>query len=253
VSSSKLNELPNGPPKQLPKQPPPSEPAGGSRLAVVTGTSSGIGAAITARLLAAGWRVVGLDAVAATCRHAHFAGRLVDLTDPQARQAAVQDLTTVDAFIHAAGIMRGGRLGALDHVAGDALWRIHVDAAIGLADGLMAKLQPRARIVLIGSRAARGVAGKSQYGAAKAALTALARSWAKELIGQGITVNVVAPAATETAMLTDDARRAIPPEVPPLGRLIKPDEIASLVLFLLSDDAAAITGQEIAICGGASL
>jgi 3-oxoacyl-[acyl-carrier protein] reductase len=225
-----------------------------NKLAVITGTSSGIGAAIAGRLLWTGWRVVGLDAAPATIQHGQFDGQTVDLTDRAARQIAIKGLKTVDAFIHAAGIMRGGRLGALDHTAGDALWRIHVDAAIGLADGLMARLQPGGRIVLIGSRAAvRGVPGKSQYGAAKAALTSLAQSWAKELIERGITVNVVAPAATETAMLTDAGRSAIPPEVPPLGRLIKPDEIASLVAFLLSDDAAAITGQEISICGGASL
>ena len=109
------------------------------------------------------------------------------------------------------------------------------------------------RIVLIGSRAARGVAAISQYGAAKAALVALAKSWAKEQVTRGITVNVVAPAATETAMLTDPARVIVPPETPPAGRRIRPDEIAALVAFLLSDDAAMITGQEISICGGASL
>ena len=107
--------------------------------------------------------------------------------------------------------------------------------------------------MLIGSRAAKGVVAKSQYGAAKAALTALARAWAKELIGRGITVNVVAPAATETAMMTDPERTIVPPETPPIGRRIRPEEVAALVQFLLSDDAAAITGQEISICGGASL
>ena len=102
--------------------------------------------------------------------------------------------------------MRGAQLGALDHDAGDLLWRIHVDAAIALADHLAPRMTSGGRIVLIGSRAAKGVVGKSQYGAAKAALVGLARSWAKEVVARGITVNVVAPAATETAMLTDPAR-----------------------------------------------
>jgi NAD(P)-dependent dehydrogenase (short-subunit alcohol dehydrogenase family) len=165
----------------------------------------------------------------------------------------VAKIDAADALVHAAGIMRGGRLGELDHAAGDLLWRIHVDAAIGLADHLAPRLSDGGRIVLIGSRAARGVVAKSQYGAAKAAMIALARAWAKELVGRGITVNVVAPAATETAMMSDPARAIVAPETPPIGRRIKPEEVAALVHFLLSEDAAAITGQEISICGGASL
>ena len=84
-------------------------------------------------------------------------------------------------------------------------------------------------------------------------LIALARSWAGELIEGGVTVNVVSPAATETAMLQDPARSGSAPRLPPLGRLIRPDEIASLVAYLLSPAADAITGQDIQICGGASL
>jgi len=97
------------------------------------------------------------------------------------------------------------------------------------------------------------MAGRSQYAATKAALVALARSWAAETAAAGVTVNVVSPAATETAMLADPARATVPPKLPPLGRLIQPGEIAALVAFLLSPDAAAITGQDIQICGGASL
>ena len=222
--------------------------------AVVTGTSSGIGQAIARRLLHGGWQVTGFDLAKPTLDDAAFRAVTLDITDATARIAALDAADGVTALVHAAGIMRGGTLGSLDLAAGETLWRLHVDAAVALADRLAPRLSAGGRIVLIGSRAARGVIAKSQYGAAKAALAGLARAWAKELAPLGITVNVVAPAATETAMLTDPARATVPPaEVPPIGRRITPEEVAALVAFLLSEDAAAITGQEIAICGGASL
>ena len=222
--------------------------------AVVTGTSSGIGQAIARRLLDGGWHVTGFDRAKPTLDHAAFDAVTLDIADAKARADALDAAHGVTALVHAAGIMRGGKLGELDLAAGETLWRLHVDAAVALADRLAPRLAAGGRIVLIGSRAARGVIAKSQYGAAKAALVGLARAWAKELAPRGITVNVVAPAATETAMLIDPARAAIPPaEVPPIGRRIYPEEVAALVAFLLSEEAAAITGQEIAICGGASL
>ena len=95
--------------------------------------------------------------------------------------------------------------------------------------------------------------GRSQYAATKAALVAMALSWAIELAPRGVTANVVAPAATQTAMLSDPQRQSVAPRVPPIGRYIQPKEVAGAVAFLLSAEADAITGKVLTICGGSSL
>ncbi len=224
------------------------------RIAVVTGTSSGIGLAIARQLLANGWMVRGLDRAPATLEAENFAGQTVDLTDGVALEAAL-DGVVPDALVHAAGVLRVGSLGALDPMDGEAMWRLHVDAATRLANRLLPAMQAqgRGRMVMVGSRVSSGIAGRSQYAASKAALVSLARSWAAESISKGVTVNVVSPAATDTPMLVDPARVGTAPRLPPIGRLIKPEEVAALVVFLLSSDAAAITGQDIAVCGGSSV
>jgi NAD(P)-dependent dehydrogenase (short-subunit alcohol dehydrogenase family) len=86
-----------------------------------------------------------------------------------------------------------------------------------------------------------------------AALDGLSRSWAIELAPRQITGNVVAPGPTETAMLADPARRASPPQLPRLGRLIQPSEIANLVGFLLGPTGRSITEQRLVVCAGALL
>jgi NAD(P)-dependent dehydrogenase (short-subunit alcohol dehydrogenase family) len=228
------------------------------RRAVVTGSSSGIGFAIAQRLLSDGWQVIGFDLAPATIEHPAFVAVVVDLRDGTATERAslaALDGGTIDALVHAAGVLRVGALGALDADAGLLMWQLHVDALTRIADVLVPRMETAGsgRVVMVGSRVARGMAGRSQYAATKAALVALARSWAAEVVASGVTVNVVSPAATATAMLDDPARQAAAPQVPPLGRLIQPREIAALVAYLLSPDAAAITGQDIQICGGASL
>ena len=111
----------------------------------------------------------------------------------------------------------------------------------------------KGRIVLVGSRTATGVAHKSQYSATKAALEAMARSWAAELAPRRVTVNVVAPGPTRTAMAEDPRRAAVPMAMPPLGRLVEPSEVAVLVGFLVAPTGAMVTGQVITMCGGQSL
>ncbi|MDH2352323.1 SDR family NAD(P)-dependent oxidoreductase [Bradyrhizobium sp. SSUT112] len=220
--------------------------------ALVTGASSGIGAAIVERLLRDGWRVTGISRRPAPFDHPAFDHLSLDLADIEAIAAAVADIVPT-ALVHAAGMLKVGQLGSLDHDAGAAMWRLHVDVAERLANALAPRLKQGGRIVFIGSRTASGASGRGQYAATKAALVALARSWAIELAPRGVTVNVVAPAATETPMLKDPSRTDVAPKLPPIGRYIRSDEVAHAVAFLLSADAAAITGQQLVICGGSSL
>lgn len=235
--------------------------------AVVTGASSGIGEAIARRLLRDGWHVTGLSRRAPAIDAPGFAHRAVDLASEDSIRTAAEGLRA-DAFVHAAGLMSTRPLGELDAAAGAAMWQIHVHAPTILADRLLAGMahgnsgegNPSAgstrrdgRIVIVGSRTAAGAPGRSQYAATKSALSGLTRSWAAELAPRGITVNLVSPAATDTPMLQDPARASVAPKLPPIGRLIRPEEVASTVAFLLSPEAAAITGQNIVICGGSSL
>ncbi|TKK17855.1 oxidoreductase [Enterobacter cancerogenus] len=223
------------------------------RLALVTGVSSGIGAAIADDLLARGWRVTGLSRTAVCKGSPDFTPVSVDLLDAGAVQLAVDALPQVDAIIHAAGVMGVATLGELDPMLSERMWRLHIHAAEIIVNALAPRLPQYGRIVLIGSRTANGAAGRSQYVATKSAMYGMVRSWAAELIGRGITANIVAPGATDTPMLKIPGREISPPKLPPMGRFIQPGEVAATINFLLSAEASAITGQELVICGGSSL
>ncbi len=235
-----------------------STPAAARSRALVTGSSSGIGAAVAQRLLDDGWQVHGVDLAPATITHPSFDAHQVDLRDVARTAELLTALLAggpVQALVHAAGVLRSAPLGRLQADDGAAMWQLHVDAGTRIANTVLPAMcsAGHGRVVLIGSRVWRGLAGRSQYAATKAALVSLARSWAAEVVTHGVTVNVVSPAATDTPMLADPARADSAPRLPPIGRLIRPTEVAALVAYLLSADAAALTGQDIALCGGASL
>lgn len=225
--------------------------------AVVTGASSGIGRAITLRLLAEGWRVTGLCRSQPCDAHEHLRIVRANVADiehlPQVCSQITEGGSPVHAFIHAAGFMRTAYLGELDHENGLAMWRLHVQAAEVMMNTLLPSMPDGARIVLIGSRTANGSPTRSQYAATKAALIGMARSWAIELGPRGITVNVLAPGATDTPFLRDPARANTQPKMPLIGRLVRPEEVAELAAFLVGPYGGAMTGQNLVMCGGASL
>lgn len=159
----------------------------------------------------------------------------------------------IEALVHAAGFMHTAYLGALDPEQAMAMWRLHVEAPSRLLDRLVAQRHPISRVIIVGSRTQQGAKGKSAYSASKAAQQGLVRSWAMELMEQGITVNLVAPGPTDTPMLHDPTRAGVPPQVPPMGHFIAPDEIAASIEFLMSPSARSITGQTLTVCAGASL
>lgn len=225
--------------------------------AVVTGASSGIGRAIVQRLLQDGWRVTGLCRSLPEDTHPQLRIVQTDVSDidglPKVCAQITADGAPVQALVHAAGFMRTAPLGELDSDHGQAMWRLHVQAAEVLANSLLPHMSDGARIVLIGSRTANGSPTRSQYAATKAALVGMARSWAAELAPRGITANVIAPGATDTPFLRDPARAQTQPKMPPLGRFVRPDEVAALAAFLLGPHGGAMTGQQLVMCGGASL
>lgn len=223
------------------------------RSALVTGAASGIGESVARRLAADGWSVIGVDR-APIAEASYLAGQeVVDLVDAAAIAALAERLGSVDAIVHAAGLMRTNPLDALDSADGALMWAVHVEALAQLVRGFAANMPAGGRIVAIGSRTSRGAPGKAHYAASKAAVVGLIRSAAAELVSRGITANVVSPAATATPFLSSPDRATVAPKLPPIGRYIEPGEVAAAVAFLLSAEAGAITGQDLVICGGASL
>ncbi|MDX8409309.1 MAG: 3-oxoacyl-ACP reductase FabG [Mariprofundales bacterium] len=239
------------------------------KVAIVTGASRGIGRAIAERLAAdgmdlaiCGTREETIAAVGAEIAAAHGVevhAQVVDVSDGGLIQGLIKDVAKrfgrLDVLVNNAGITRDGL--ALRMKPAD--WRQVLDTNLdSVFYASQAALRPMmkarfGRIISLSSVvASMGNAGQANYCASKGGIDALTRSLAREVASRGITINAVAPgfiSTDMTAQLDDNARAAIDSQIP-AGRMGRPEEIASVVSFLASEDAAYVNGQILQVNGG---
>ncbi|HEY0938936.1 MAG TPA: SDR family NAD(P)-dependent oxidoreductase [Steroidobacter sp.] len=231
---------------------------------VITGGSSGIGAATCQALLAAGYEVINVSRRPANIQSPRLRSVSVDLTDAAATREVLFDLareTPATTLIHCAGVTREKVLEEASLEDLDALARLHLGAALSLVQANLQAMKAAhfGRIVLVSTRAVLGLAKRTVYSATKAGMISLARTWALELAPHGITANVVAPGPiADTEMFhqiipRDSAKFDAVTKSIPVGRAGVPADVARAILFFASADASFITGQTLFVCGGTSV
>jgi 3-oxoacyl-[acyl-carrier protein] reductase len=238
-----------------------------NKVAVVTGGSRGIGAAIALRLAADGATVAisynsnneAADKVVAKIQE--FGNKAVAIKanasskqDNDAFIAEIKKLGKIDILVNNAAIFEGAPIDEADIEQFNRLFDTNVKGVVATTLAALPHLNDGGRIINISSGAARAsFPGFSFYSATKGALEALTRGWAQDLGKRGITVNAVSPGVTLTEMmekgLPKDAQDDFIAKTP-LGRLGLPDDIADVVAFLASEDSRWVTGQFIDVNGG---
>jgi 2-hydroxycyclohexanecarboxyl-CoA dehydrogenase len=231
------------------------------RTALVTGAARGIGAAIAAELAAQGHRVAGADILEGTDVR-------LDVTDSESVRAAVQqverEIGPIEILVNNAGWDEFKPFLSTD----EELWRkiveINYMGCLRCCRTIVPGMVERGygRVVNISSDAARvGSSLEAVYSGAKGAVLSFSKTLAREVARHGVTVNVVCPGPTETALLermlesSDDAARAVEglKRAVPMRRLAQPQDIAPAVAFLASDAAGYITGQTLSVSGGLTM
>jgi len=242
------------------------------RVAVITGATRGIGRAIAERLAQGGWRIAlcgtnetRAQAVAEELAATHQVeawGAGVDVRDRDALQRFVQEAAKrfgrLDALVNNAGITRDQLALRMKPADWDDVIAVNLSAAFWASQAAIRPMMRArwGRIVNISSVVAKlGNVGQANYCASKGGIEAMTRALARELAPRGITVNAVAPGFIATDMteaLGDEAKARLKEQIP-LGRLGAPEDVASVVAFLLSDEAGYITGQVLHVDGGMSM
>ena len=240
------------------------------RVALVTGGMGGLGETITAKMGDAGYRVAvtyspgntkhgewvaemksrGYDVLAVPC----------DVADIDSCARAVAAVTAqmgpVDVLVNNAGITRDMTFKKMDKVNWDAVLRTNLDSLFNMTKQVADGMTERGwgRIINVSSvNGSKGAFGQTNYSAAKAGVHGFTKALAYEVARKGVTVNTISPGYIGTKMVT-----AIPEEILngkilpqiPIGRLGRPEEVAGLIIYLASDEAAFVTGANIAINGG---
>ena len=236
-----------------------------ARVALVTGGTRGIGAAISVALKDAGYKVAanygGNDEAAAKfSEETGIVAAKWDVGDFEACQAGIAkieaDLGPVDVLVNNAGITRDGMFHRMTAENWRSVITTNLDSLFNMCRGVIEGMRARGhgRIINISSiNGQKGQMGQTNYSAAKAGLIGFTKALAQENAFKGITVNAVAPGYIGTEMV-----RAVPEEVLkskilpliPVGRLGEPEEVAQCVVFLAAENAGFITGSTLSANGG---
>jgi acetoacetyl-CoA reductase len=240
------------------------------RIAVVTGGMGGLGEAICLKLGKMGYLVIATyspgnkkhaDWVAEMKRNGYdFRAAAADVSDFESCQKAAaqieKDVGPIDVVVNNAGITRDMTFKKMDKPAWDTVLRTNLDSVFNMTKSVIDGMADRGwgRIINVSSvNGQKGAFGQTNYSAAKAGMHGFTKALALEYARKGVTVNTISPGYIGTKMVM-----AIPKEILdskiipqiPVGRLGKPEEIAGLVAYLCSEEAAFVTGANIAINGG---
>ena len=235
-------------------------------IALVTGASRGIGAAIAARLASDGARVIGTATTAEGAQRISQSlvaqggrGAVLDVASQDSIDVLIEDIESregpIEILCNNAGITRDTLLLRMKQEDWDAVIQTNLASVFRLSKAVLRGMMKsrKGRIISIASIVGlTGNAGQANYAAAKAGMIGFTKSLAREVGSRGITANVIAPGFIDTDMTRslNDAQRASLSAQVPLGRLGQPADIAAAVAFLASAEAAYITGETLHVNGG---